>query len=76
VEISFTVKKSKSAEKLLTEKNIEYEKRFNVFSISFQNIDHCINFVKVLNDIAGITSLHVDAPSFEKAVYKLLKEVS
>jgi len=73
--IPFDEEKVEKVEKVFEyEKPLGFKKEYNVFNVTFDELNKGINFIKEVNELAGLKYLELEAPSFEKTVVKLLEE--
>lgn len=74
VEIAFVPAVPSGVEELLRAKNISFEKEGPVFHVAFNDLPQGIEFIDDAERSLGLSYLHLEAPSLERAVLQLLQE--
>lgn len=74
VEIAFGPAIPSEGEELLKAKNLSFHKEGPVFHVAFNDLPQGIEFIDDVQRSLGLSYLHLEAPSLEKAVLQLLQE--
>ena len=76
MEIAFVPGNAAKAEELVTAERISFEKEGPIFHVAFNELSQGIRFVDNIHHSLGLHYLYIEAPSIEKTVLQLLKEVA
>lgn len=73
VEINFIPHDVRKVKQILSSKKIVFRENNSVFNVTFERLSAGIDFVKEVNDSAGLNYIHLESPSFEKTVIKIME---
>jgi ABC-2 type transport system ATP-binding protein len=73
-EVRFIPAQGDDAARLLGQRGLEFQRTGDaVFTVEFDQLDRCIEFVKELSDQCGLRYLQLEGPSFARAVVQMME---